>query len=66
MFRDKNWIYNYDVYYFNKDLNMNRILSTLTRIPKYTPRFAFAGDKLKDRDLGEERVFFTKEDCNSV
>lgn len=44
---------------------MNRFLVTLTRIPKYQPRFGFA-DVLKDKDKGDEKVYFTKEDCNNL
>ena len=41
---------------------MNKFLITLARIPKCQPRFGFA-DILKDKDKGDETVYFTKEDC---
>ncbi|CAD8211321.1 unnamed protein product [Paramecium pentaurelia] len=40
---------------------MNKFLITLARIPKCQPRFGFA-DILKDKDKGDETVYFTKED----
>ncbi|CAD8087728.1 unnamed protein product [Paramecium primaurelia] len=40
---------------------MNKFLITLARIPKCQPRFGFA-DVLKDKDKGDEKVYFTKED----
>ncbi|CAD8190771.1 unnamed protein product [Paramecium octaurelia] len=40
---------------------MNKLLIGITRIPKYQPRFSFS-KALKDKDKGDEKAFFSKED----
>ncbi|CAD8121935.1 unnamed protein product [Paramecium sonneborni] len=40
---------------------MNKFLINFARITKYQPRFSFS-KAFKDKDKGDEKAFFTKED----